>query len=212
MSLVTPREPAPREPLTPHRDAGARRERTTQSEAAVLKARGVRLDVAAASARGKHHPVNEDSHSALDRAWPVYVVADGVGGGAMASWASRELVRRLHRALDRRRVDERSMSSALLDADRDVASAMAKHTAESGAATVCVVRRDRPSAVALADRVGRRLPHLSRAHVASRGGGALVRATIPTVIWARLLRPEAPPTIPRAWWATAPSTLRTSRA
>jgi protein phosphatase len=138
MSLVTPREPASREPLTPQRDSGGRRERTTVSEAATLKSRGVRLDVAAASARGRHHPVNEDSHSALDRAWPVYIVADGVGGGAMASWTSRELVRRLHSALDRRRVDERSLSSALLDADREIARTMAKHTMESGAATVAL--------------------------------------------------------------------------
>ena len=138
MSLVTPREPAAREPLTPQRDGGGRRERTTVSEAATLKARGVRLDVAAASARGRHHPVNEDSHSALDRAWPVYVVADGVGGGAMAAWTSRELVRRLHGALDRRRVDERALSNALLDVDREVARAMAKHTTESGAATVAL--------------------------------------------------------------------------
>ena len=138
MNLVTPREPAAREPLTPQRDNGGRRERTTISEAATLKSRGVRLDVAAASARGKHHSANEDSHSALDRAWPVYVVADGVGGGAMAAWTSRELVRRLHAALDRRRLDERVLSGALLDADREVALAMAKHTAESGAATVAL--------------------------------------------------------------------------
>jgi len=138
MNLVTPREPGTREPLTPQRDSGGRRERTTVSEAATLKSRGVRLDVAAASARGRHHPVNEDSHSALDRAWPVYVVADGVGGGAMASWTSRELVRRLHAALDRRRVDERALSGALLDADREVARDIARHTAESGAATVAL--------------------------------------------------------------------------
>jgi serine/threonine protein phosphatase PrpC len=138
MNLVTPRDPASRGPLTPQRDGAARRERTTVSEAATLESRGVRLDVAAASARGRHHPVNEDSHSALDRAWPVYVVADGVGGGAMASWTSRELVRRLHAALDRRRIDERTLSNALLDADREVARDMAKHTAESGAATVAL--------------------------------------------------------------------------
>ena len=138
MNLVTPRDPASREPLTPQRENGSRRERTTISEAATLKARGVRLDVAAASARGRHHPVNEDSHSALDRAWPVYVVADGVGGGAMASWTSKELGRRLHGALDRRRIDERLLASALLDADREVARAMATHTADSGAATVAL--------------------------------------------------------------------------
>jgi len=138
MNLVTPREPGSREPLTPQRDSGGRRERTTFSEAATLKSRGVRLDVAAASARGRHHSVNEDSHSALDRAWPVYVVADGVGGGAMASWTSRELVRRLHTALDHRRIDERALSNALLDADREVARDLAQRTAESGAATVAV--------------------------------------------------------------------------
>ena len=138
MNLVTPREPGTREPLTPQRDSGGRRERTTVSEAATLKSRGVRLDVAAASARGRHHSVNEDSHSALDRAWPVYVVADGVGGGAMASWTSRELVRRLHAALDHRRIDERALSNALLDADREVARDLAKRTAECGAATVAV--------------------------------------------------------------------------
>ena len=138
MNLVTPRDPASREPLTPQRDSGGRRERTTVSEAATLKWRGVRLDVAAASARGRHHPVNEDSHSALERAWPLYVVADGVGGGAMASWTSRELVRRLHTALDRHRIDERTLANALLDADREVARDMAKHTAESGAATVAL--------------------------------------------------------------------------
>ena len=138
MSLVTPRDPASPEPLTPQRDSGGRRERTTVSEAATLKSRGVRLDVAAASARGRHHSVNEDSHSALDRAWPVYVVADGVGGGAMASWTSRELVRRLHTALDHRRIDERALSNALLYADREVARDLAQRTAESGAATVAV--------------------------------------------------------------------------
>jgi hypothetical protein len=98
----------------------------------------VRLELAAASACGKCHAVNEDSYSALDRAWPVYVVADGVGGGAMASWASRELVRKLHGALDRRRIDEGSMSNALLAADRDVAEEIAEHTAASGAATVAL--------------------------------------------------------------------------
>ena len=138
MSLVTPRDPASPEPLTPQRDSGGRRERTTVSDAATLKLRGVRLDVAAASARGRHHAVNEDSHSVLDRAWPVYVVADGVGGGAMASWTSRELVRRLHTALDHRRIDERALSNALLDADREVARDLAQRTAESGAATVAV--------------------------------------------------------------------------
>ena len=132
MSLVTPPEP-----LTPHREI-AHRERATVLEAARLRARGVHLELAVASGRGKCHAVNEDSSSALDRPSPVYVVADGVGGGAMASWASRELVQRLHAALDRHRVDASSISEALLCADRDVGRAIARQTTASGAATVAL--------------------------------------------------------------------------
>ena len=132
MNLVTPREPT-----TPRRE-GARRERATVSEAAVLATQWAQLELAVASGRSKRHAVNEDSYSALDRPSPVYVVADGVGGGAMASWASRELVQRLHAALDRRRVDAGAMCDALLDADREVGRAIAKRAAASGAATVAM--------------------------------------------------------------------------
>jgi PPM family protein phosphatase len=132
MSLVTPFEPP-----TPRRES-TRRERATVSEEGVLAAQCAQLELAVASGRGKRHPVNEDSHSALDRPSPVYVVADGVGGGAMASWASRELVSSLHAALDRRAVDANVMRTALLDADRDVRRAIAKRTTASGAATVAV--------------------------------------------------------------------------
>jgi PPM family protein phosphatase len=132
MSLVTPREPA-----TPRRER-AHRERSTVSQQAVLTTRWAQLELAVASGRSTCHAVNEDSYSALDRPSPVYVVADGVGGGAMASWASRELVQRLHTALDRRRVDAGSMCNALLDADREVERALAKRTATSGAATVAL--------------------------------------------------------------------------
>jgi protein phosphatase len=131
MSVITPREPR-----TP-RD-GARRERATVSQEGVLSTRWAELELAVASGRSKRHAVNEDSHSALNRSSPVYVVADGVGGGAMASWASRELVLRLHAALDRRRVDAGSVCEALLDADREVERAIAERTATSGAATVAL--------------------------------------------------------------------------
>jgi protein phosphatase len=104
----------------------------------VLETRGGRLELAVASGRGRRHAVNEDAYSTLDRPAPVYVVADGVGGGAMASRASRELVQRLHATLDQQRVDERSLSHSLLDADRDVARAIAEHTNASGAATVAL--------------------------------------------------------------------------
>lgn len=132
MSVVTPREP-----VTPHRD-GAHRDRAMVTGAGVLETHGVQLELAVASGRGRCHTVNEDSYSALDRPAPVYVVADGVGGGAMASWASRELVQRLHAALDGRRVDACALSDALLDADREVGRAIAEHTNASGAATVAL--------------------------------------------------------------------------
>ena len=132
MSLVTPRIPA-----TPrHEDAD--RERPALSQEAVFTTRWAQLELAVASGRSDYHAINEDSHSALNGPSPIYVVADGVGGGAMASWASHELVRRLHAALDLRRVDAGSVCDALLDADREVGRAIAKRTATSGAATVAL--------------------------------------------------------------------------
>jgi serine/threonine protein phosphatase PrpC len=128
MSLITPREPSARR----------ERDRTTESRQAVLTTRWAQLELAAASGRSKRHAVNEDSYSPLDRPSPLYVVADGVGGGAMASWASRELVLRLHAALDRGRVDEGSVRDALLDADREVGRTIATHSTGSGAATVAL--------------------------------------------------------------------------
>jgi protein phosphatase len=84
------------------------------------------------------HAINEDSHSALDGREAVFIVADGVGGGAMASRASRELVSRVHRALDGGRCDEAAVREALLDADREVARSIARHTDQLGAATVAL--------------------------------------------------------------------------
>jgi hypothetical protein len=57
----------------------------------VLRARGVRLDVAAASARSKHHPVNEIGHSI---ARGPCTVADGVSGSATS--LAKPVVRRTH--------------------------------------------------------------------------------------------------------------------
>ena len=139
MNLVTPLEPS-----TPERRR-ARRELATVSREAVLTTRWAELELAVASGCSTRHTVNEDSYSALDRKAPVYVVADGVGGGAMASWASQELVSRLHAALDRRRVDAASVRHALLDADREVGRSIARHTADSGAATVALCAGTDPS-------------------------------------------------------------------
>jgi protein phosphatase len=97
-----------------------------------------RLDLVAVSCRGKRHAVNEDSHSPLDGPAAVYVVADGVGGGALAWRASRELVHRVHRRLDSERIDGAALRDALLDADRAVAKSIANHTDAQGAATVAL--------------------------------------------------------------------------
>ncbi len=130
--------------LTPTPDPmAARPERASPAPATTFE-RGTiattwaRLDLAAASCCGLRHDVNEDSHSALDGPAPVYVVADGVGGGAMASRASRELVRRVHRVLDSRPIEDGSVRAALLIADHEVARSIASETDQLGAATVAL--------------------------------------------------------------------------
>lgn len=128
MSIPTPREPAR------SRTQG----RAAIAERGSLRTAAVQLELAAASCRGPRHEVNEDCYSALDGAAPVYVVADGVGGGAMAWRASRELVARVHRALDGVPIDADAVRHALLAADRAVARSIATHTSELGAATVAL--------------------------------------------------------------------------
>jgi serine/threonine protein phosphatase PrpC len=98
----------------------------------------VRLETAAASARGRRRSVNEDWHSALDGPAPLFVVADGVGGGAMAARASRELVSNLHAVLDGRNIDAQAIRNALFRADREVGRSIASQTDASGAATVAL--------------------------------------------------------------------------
>jgi len=130
MTVPTPWEPA----IVAH-GCGAHGPATTV-ESGALATPVARLDLAAASFCGLRHDVNEDAHSALDGAAPVFVVADGVGGGAMASRASRELVRRVHRVLDDRRIEDASVRAALLIADHEVARSIATETEQPGAATV----------------------------------------------------------------------------
>lgn len=103
-----------------------------------------RLDLAAASCCAARHDVNEDCHSALDGAVPIYVVADGVGGGAMASCASRELVAFVHRALDHGALDDETVAAALLAADREIARSIANRTSALGAATVAMCASREP--------------------------------------------------------------------
>jgi len=97
-----------------------------------------RLEMAAASSRGRRHAVNEDAFSALHASRRLFVVADGVGGGAFASRASRELVERVHEALDGAAIDARSVTNALMRADREIARSLAARTDVPGAATVAL--------------------------------------------------------------------------
>ena len=71
---------------------------------AVFATRATRLYAAVASSRGRRHAVNEDGHSTLDGSAPLFVVADGVSSGAMASRASGDLVAHLHAALGQGRI------------------------------------------------------------------------------------------------------------
>jgi len=120
------------------RHESARSDRSDFVREAVFATGWIRLDTAVASSRGKSHAVNEDWHSELGGASPLFVVADGVSSGAMASCASRELVSRLHETLERGRIDADAVRSAVLDADREVGRSIASLTDASGAATVAL--------------------------------------------------------------------------
>jgi protein phosphatase len=128
-SVVTPSDSAPA-------DRASSRGRAVATLTADIARAWSRLSVAAASAAGPHHRINEDSHSPLDGIAPVYVVADGVGGGAMAAWASRHLVKAVHRKLERRKPDAALLVDALLAADGEIAQGIAHRSGASGAATV----------------------------------------------------------------------------
>jgi len=139
MSVVTAIEPE-RPPLDAERRAAV-----MTSGHAVRTTSWVRLETAAASARGRQHDVNEDWHSALGgSSAPIFVVADGVGGGAMAAQARRKLVRHLHDALVGPRIDASAIRDALLDADREVGKSIARRTDASGAATVALAAGNGP--------------------------------------------------------------------
>ena len=99
-----------------------------------------RLDVAAASSRGGSHRLNEDAHSDPARDGALFVVADGVGGGAHAARASRELVERLHAALDRPDAEANDVRLAVLAADREIGRSLATRGAATGAATVALAK------------------------------------------------------------------------
>jgi protein phosphatase len=97
-----------------------------------------RFEVAVASSCGPQHAANEDAHSALGGPGRVFVVADGVGGGAMAQTASQLLVAQLHDALEDEPVDAERVRVAMLEADRAIAGTIARVTDRPGAATVAL--------------------------------------------------------------------------
>ncbi|HEV7914759.1 MAG TPA: PP2C family serine/threonine-protein phosphatase [Albitalea sp.] len=131
MSLVTPLEPgSPRGKRAPRPAIECRQ--------AVHTTVFGRIVSAVASSCGSVHGVNEDAHSGLTPPWRLFVVADGVGGGAMASLASRELVAHLHATLDGGPIAASTVADALLDADRAIAERIAEATDAPGAATVAL--------------------------------------------------------------------------
>jgi hypothetical protein len=91
-----------------------------------------RLDAAVATSCGSYHRRNEDAHSSLAGRGRMFIVADGVGGGAMAQLASRLLVAHLHETFATSTPDEYRVSAAVLAADRVIADAIARVTDKPG--------------------------------------------------------------------------------
>ncbi len=156
-SLITPIEPRS------HARPGARSRGAAAPLQAVYANAFGRLEAAVASSCGSQHAVNEDAHSALDGSGRLFVVADGVGGGAMAQTASRLLVAAAARA---RSKASRSTPTRVRarDARRRPGDRRARSRASPsgpGAATVVLCAPLDALAVALAGRLGRRLPRLS---------------------------------------------------
>jgi len=132
LSLITPIEPGRATRAGSPSRGGPPRLHAVYANAAC------RLEAAVATSCGSQHAVNEDAHSALGGSGRLFVVADGVGGGAMAQTASRLLVAELHEALERRPVDGERVAAAMLAADRTIAEAIARVTERPGAATVAL--------------------------------------------------------------------------
>jgi protein phosphatase len=130
MSLVTPLDPG-----TPGRTAAAPRLEVGEAVHSTLFGR---IAAAVASSCGTAHAVNEDAHSPIHRSGSLYVVADGVGGGALAAMASRRLVAHLHAALEVEGIDADTVRQAVLDADRVIAQSIAQVTDAPGAATLAL--------------------------------------------------------------------------
>lgn len=125
---TTPLEPPPAGDMVPARSAAHH-------------SAWARLEVAVATSCGRGHAQNEDAHSPLSLAGRLFVVADGVGGGAMAHTVSRLLVARLHRLLDDGRLSAERLRAAMQEADRVIARHIASRSDKPGAATVALCAR-----------------------------------------------------------------------
>ena len=131
-SLTTPLEPG-----SPHRPRAVVVVPSVGQQSVCATAFG-RIEAAVASSCGSQHDTNEDAHSTLRGSMRMFVVADGVGGGAMAQMASQQLVSHLHEALDAHRLNAERVRAAMLDADRAIAQRIAQVTDSPGAATVAL--------------------------------------------------------------------------
>jgi protein phosphatase len=129
-------------PLDPRNGRAAPRAPAPASQQASVGWREVRLEVAAATSCGPQHCANEDAHTPLGVAGPPFVVADGVGGGAIAGLVSRWLVAELQVRLATLSDDERAAAArigqAMLEADAEVGRRIAEVTDAPGAATVAL--------------------------------------------------------------------------
>ena len=137
-SLITPIEPPHAVPDRLAGDGAARH--------AVYTTPFCRIEAAVASSRGPQHAENEDAAVDLDGAGRLFIVADGVGGGALAQTASRLLVAHLQAALENFAPSAERVRQAMLEADRAIARVIAQRTELPGAATVVLAAPlDRPA-------------------------------------------------------------------
>lgn len=124
-------------PIEPDRAARRASAPTTAGATQAVYADPVRrLDAAVATSCGSYHRRNEDAHSSLAGRGRMFIVADGVGGGAMAQLASRLLVAHLHETFAASTPDADGIGAAVLAADRVIADAIARVTDKPGAATM----------------------------------------------------------------------------
>ena len=127
----------PLEPGSPHVPGAVVRASGAGQQSVYATALG-RIEAAVASSCGSQHDTNEDAHSPLHGPLRMFIVADGVGGGAMAQMASRQLVSHLHEALAAHCLNAERVRAAMLDADRAIAQRIAQVTDLPGAATVAL--------------------------------------------------------------------------